>query len=270
MRPSDDPSSYEAAVLDSQGERVFLLCEQSGHRIGFWQGVEDLRPTNRSSALLVARPPIPEIIDEFTPGVRLPPGVAFVGGPGDALTIHATYDGDVHAEGLISAAAIDIMFESTKTLAPERFDGVLVGSAIAVFDAPDGVAFAWIPSGETWARELDTRPGFVLVRFWDGDAVVVGWVDVAAFEERPPKVVSQKGGGGGTNYHGPYMTRLERGTLLVHEASEIVVGVITETRDQMCAGPCEEPAPRVVIRACEHEFELRALRPTTSNRLCPG
>ena len=289
VRALDEPfESYELSVLDP-GEgpdarrRVYSLCDEGDVRIGFWQAAQDLRATNHSPALLVAASSIPQW-GERTPGVRLPAGVAEVERDEGASSLRASYDdGWLRAEGWISAALVDVVSgrETTKR-EPGLVDGVLVAPQVVFHDAPDGDAFAWLDvsrSAATWVRVLDERTGFVLVDLvlldanpgLRPDVEVVGWIADEAFEARPTQLAPtrvEKGGGGGHHRHGPDTTKLEVGTLLVHEASQSVVGVVTEATDFWCEGPCEEPAPRVTLHACEHEFDLRALRPSSSARLC--
>jgi hypothetical protein len=278
------PTVLDAGSGPEDRRRVFLLCdEDEGQRIGFWQAATDLRRTNRSRTVLVGQPRVPEAIDETTPGVRLPPGAVDAELPEDAASARAVYEGDeVRAEGWISAAAVDIVIEREAPSERARLvvDGILVaaeGAEVAVYDAPGGAAFAWIstsvfPTSSTRVRKLDERAGFVLVDVFDVTEVgVVGWIEVEAFEARPPELASPwRGKGGGGGWTSSNMSRLERGTLLIHEASELVVGVVTETREFRCVGPCEEPAPRIEISACEHDFRVRALRPSTSSLLCPN
>lgn len=285
LQAVDEPVSYEVGVLDSGDEssdrrRLFLLCDEISYRIGFWQAAEDLRHTNRSHALLVGQPRIPESVSAATPGIRFPPGAVEVEITDDASSVRATYeDGEIRAEGWISAELVDIVIER-ETPAEQHgslVDGVLVMPEITVWDAPDGVAFAWLSvstAAPTWVRRLDESPGFVLVRLLadaDPNISVVGWIDVEAFEARSVRIATARPGKGGSGgIGGSRITTLEPGTLLVHEASELVVGVVNEAEQFWCVEQCEEPAPRVEVYACEHEFRVRAIRPATSPRLCPS
>jgi hypothetical protein len=278
---AEEFTPYTATVLDA-GEgpedrrRILLLCDEGHHRMGLWHAANDLRRTNRSRTLLVGAPAIPKVVDETTPGVDLPAGAVEAEDPGDATTAtlaRASFDG-IHfrAEGWISAAVVDIVAQ-TETTPPESYfvDGVLVGSEVTVHDSPGGTAFASFHASD-WprlVRRLDERSGFVLVRFGAHDATLVGWVEASAFEAHPPEILTRgKAGRGGRGMSGRHMTTLEPGTLLVHEASEVVVGVVVQAAQYVCADACEEPAPRVVIIACDHRIDLRALRPSTSARLC--
>jgi hypothetical protein len=277
VRSPTEFDPYRVEVLDvgegpMKSRRVFVLCDEVDLRLGYWQAARDLQPTNRERTLLVGQAPIPAIIDETTPGVRLPPGVAQVEMPTASSPVRARYEGfALRVEGWIAASSVDVVAQ-TETSTPEYglIDGEIVGGEVAVHDAPGGVAFAWF--SPSWpplsVRRLDTRDDFVLVRYSD-EVTVVGWIAAAAFESRPPRIqLPQVAKGGGGGMRGSDITRLERGTLLVDQYTDIVLGVVMEPTDFRCWGPCEEPAPVVESWACGHDFQLRAIRPHQSPRSC--
>lgn len=277
---ADEFEPYTATVLDAgEGPEdrrwVFLLCDEGHHRIGVWHSASDLRRTNRSRTTLVVTSAIPKVVDDTTSGVRLPPGAVDAEDPGDATSARASFHG-IHfrAEGWISAAVVDIVAQTEPPPFGSYFvDGALVGSEVTVLDSPGGTAFAWFPASHRPRLVLgvDERAGFVLIDFVAPDATLFGWVEASAFEADSPKTLPRgKGGTGGRGVTGRHMTTLEPGTLLVHEASETVLGVVVEAGEYACVDACEEPTPRIVIVACAHTIDLRALRPSTSARLCPA
>ncbi|MCY0987007.1 hypothetical protein OV203_07730 [Nannocystis sp. ILAH1] len=251
---------------ESGGQRrVQFACDRETYRVGFWMDAKDLRPTNRSETLLVARPELPRQSHERLPGVRIPAGSALLLAPvGDGAATAAVYDDQelVRAEGYIASTVVDVVYKPAEQR-PETiaFDGSLTGATVVVRDAPRGAELARLSLREPLAvTQLERRGDAVLVRAHRSGATVVGWVDGVQFDPRPRWTEQRqpKGGGGGAEIVGKHPIELAAGTLLVHEDSGQTLGVVTRTGTFSCVGPCEAQRPKVMI-VCGYELRLRAL-----------
>jgi hypothetical protein len=263
----DEPSVLDPGTDSEGARRVQFVCEKDTYRVGFWLDARDLRPTNRSETLLVARPRLPRDANDQLPGVRIPAGSAIVRPllRSGAATPAVFDDEDLmYAEGYIASAVVDVVYEPTKKL-PETivFDGYLIGTAVDVRDAPRGALLAHLSLQEPLAvTQLRRRGDALLVRARGFDATVVGWVDSARFEPRPQWTEHwpNKGGSGGVGRHLRPRIELEVGTLLVHEDSGHTLGVVTQAAPFLCDGSCDALEPRVRV-PCGFELRLRAVHP---------
>jgi len=250
----------------STARRVQLLCEQPAHRISLWRGARDLRRTNRvDTVLLPRRSQKPNTT--VTPGLRVPAGTHFkLGRATDTHTMTTYSDEQLWARGWIDSDTLDVVWTLSVAQivdAQKPTDGVLKGTVVRLRDQPGGHLFARIHNDyETEIRIVETREGSVLVEARLNEVVVVGWVDaknVSPAKASTSSLIGKGGGGARLVKDVPWVT-VRRGSLLVHEPSEQVVGVVTWDTTFTCDGACSLPA-RVWVDACEGQLAVRVIPP---------
>jgi len=269
-----EPATYP--VLNS-GEgrqlsrRVQLLCTHPAHRVWIWRAGKVLQRTARLDSVLLPRRQVEGPPTAKTPGLRVRAGVPLkIRQSSGTKTLAAYRDDSISARGWIESELVDIVWGATAPkgdVTPSHVssqDHKLLGDVVSVRDRPRGSVFARIDNEfQQEVRILERQVGAVLVEAEFDEVTIVGWVDAANVSAARLHSASLIGKPGTRarywNLSDPW-TLVLRGSLLVDEYSEQVVGVTTWDTTFACDGPCVE-TPRVWVEACGYELAVRVVRP---------
>jgi hypothetical protein len=251
--------------------RPRVLCNTPISRVAVHVDVADMATVALAGTFLAGGRAIPAAPEDRTPGLRLRAGqVLWPVGSATAGLRRVRYQGaHFAAEGWVRADRVDIVFapELSGDPAPRR-DGALIDRA-RFLDAPGGAEIARVEAyrESSWrplVEKLDgPRRGFVLVRYHEPGAELVGWVSQEVVEDIEPREASLGIGTGSaiaTSSRVEQQVRVARGALLVGERSGEPIGVMLHDAQLSCLADCKGDRPLVSAPACAGTIPVRAHR----------
>jgi hypothetical protein len=232
---------YEDLVVVEESEdhsTVRVVMDNAYVRVAFYVDPQALPMVARKGATIVATPAATTAkIGAKTPGVRLRAGTpltttdAPANGAAHVTLVNGKY---LSVDGYLPAAAFGRSFvPAVEPGSPKR--NLEVPTPATVLDAPGGATLATIDGSGIATRLGPIKDGYVLVRFDESDAVVIGFVKADGVKKwRPGRgfgpapyagIAPTEGYGQAIHLGSPHAYRIRRGDLLYGEANGPVIGV---------------------------------------------